>query len=367
MKTDMKEFGGSSGLFVIAEAGVNHNGSFEMACALVDAAKAAGADAVKFQTFRAEALATASSPKAEYQQHSTGTENGQLDMLRRLELSYTDFIALDRYCRDIGIMFLSTPFDTVSLDFLVNEVNVPLLKFSSGDITNAPFLLQGAHSGKPIILSTGMSTLAEVEEALGVLAFGYCATPTSKPGREAFNAAYWQEANQVILAEKVCILHCVTEYPTPLEQVNLRAMVTLAEAFGLPVGFSDHTMGIGVSVAAVALGACVIEKHLTLDCAGHGPDHAASLEPDTFRRMVEAMREAALCLGSSRKLPAPCEQKNLHIGRRSLVAQTAIASGENFTPENIAVKRPGGGQPPINYWDLIGKRAMRNYLPDDLI
>lgn len=367
MKIGMGKIGFSSGLFVIAEAGVNHNGSFETACALADAAKATGADAVKFQTFRAEALATASSPKAEYQQRTTGAGDSQFDMLRRLELSHTDFIALNRYCRDIGIMFLSTPFDPASLDFLVNEVNVPLLKFSSGDITNAPFLLQGARSGKPIILSTGMSTLAEVEEALGVLAFGYSTTPESMPGREAFNAAYWQEANRSVLAGKVCILHCVTEYPTPLEEVNLRAMVTLAEAFGLPVGFSDHTMGIGVPVAAVALGACVIEKHLTLDRTGHGPDHVASLEPEAFRRMVEAMREAASCLGSPRKLPAPCERKNLHIGRRSLVAQTTIASGEKFTPENIAVKRPGGGQPPINYWDLIDKCAVRNYLPDDLI
>lgn len=363
----MKRFGGASGLFIIAEAGVNHNGSFETACALADAAKMAGADAVKFQTFRAEALATASSPKAEYQQRTTGVGDSQLDMLRQLELSYTDFIALDRYCRDIGIMFLSTPFDPMSLDFLVNEVNVPLLKFSSGDITNAPFLLQGARSGKPIILSTGMSTLAEVEEALGILSFGYSATPESKPGREAFKTSYWQETNHSILAENVCILHCVTEYPTPLEEVNLRSMVTLAEAFGLPVGFSDHTMGIGVSVAAVALGGCVIEKHLTLDRAGHGPDHAASLEPEAFRRMVEALREAAACLGSPRKLPAPCERKNLHIGRRSLVARMTIASGEKFTPENIGVKRPGGGQPPINYWDLIGKCAERDYLPDDLI
>jgi len=363
----MKEFVSSSGLFVIAEAGVNHNGSFETACALVDAAKAAGANAVKFQTFRAEALATASSPKAEYQQRTTNAEASQFDMLRQLELSFANFIALDRYCRDVGIMFLSTPFDSVSLDFLVNEVNVPLLKFSSGDITNAPFLLQGARSGKPIILSTGMSTLAEVEEALGVLAFGYSASPEAKPGKEAFNAAYWQEANQAILAEKVCILHCVTEYPTPLEQVNLRAMATLAQAFDLPVGFSDHTMGIGVSVAAAALGACVIEKHLTLDRAEHGPDHAASLEPDAFRRMVEAMREAAACLGSPRKLPALCEQKNLHIGRRSIVARTAIASGEKFSSENIAVKRPGGGKPPIDYWELMGQCAARNYLPDDLI
>lgn len=364
---DMGKIGFLPGLFVIAEAGVNHNGSFEMACALVDAAKAAGADAVKFQTFRAEALATAISPKAGYQQRTTGAGDSQFDMLRRLELSHTDFIALDRYCHDIGIMFLSTPFDPVSLDFLVKEVNVPILKFSSGDITNAPLLLRGARTGKPVILSTGMSTLAEVEEALGILAFGYTATPGSRPGREAFNASYWQETSHSALAEKVCILHCVTEYPTPVEEVNLRAMVTLAEAFGLPVGFSDHTMGIGVSVAAVALGACVIEKHLTLDPAGHGPDHAASLEPDAFRRMVEAMREAAACLGSPRKLPAPCERNNLHIGRRSLVAQTTIASGEKFTPENIAVKRPGGGQPPINYWDLIGKRAVRDYLPDDLL
>lgn len=357
----------SSGLFVIAEAGVNHNGSFETACALADAARAAGADAVKFQTFRAETLATAASPKAEYQQRTTGAADSQFEMLRRLELSHADFIALDRYCRDIGIMFLSTPFDPASLDFLVDELKVPLLKFSSGDITNAPFLLQGARSGKPIILSTGMSTLAEVEEALGVLAFGYGTTPDSKPGREAFNSAYWRDADHSVLADRVCLLHCVTEYPTPLEEVNMRAMITLAEAFGLPVGFSDHTMGIGVSVAAVALGGCVIEKHLTLDRAAHGPDHAASLEPKDFRSMVDAMREAAACLGSSRKLPAPCERKNLHIGRRSLVARTAIASGEKFTPENIAVKRPGGGRPPIDYWDLLGQHAARDYQPDEPI
>ncbi|CAG0957653.1 partial N-acetylneuraminate synthase, partial [Anaerolineae bacterium] len=249
---------------IIAEAGVNHNGSIDMALSLIDAAAAAGADIVKFQTFKAEAVVSRFAPKAEYQIDATGSDESQLEMVRRLELSRDDHRSLLRHCASRGIGFLSTPFDIASARFLVQELGLGQLKIPSGELTNAPLLLEMARMGRPVILSTGMSSLGEIEEALGVLALGYL-NSTTRPSREAFRQAYLSDEGQALLCEKASLLHCTTEYPAPYEETNLTAMDTLKHAFGLPVGFSDHTEGIAIPLAAVARGAVIIEKHFTLD------------------------------------------------------------------------------------------------------
>ncbi len=348
---------------IIAEAGVNHNGSRELALRLVDAAADAGADVVKFQAFRAAALATASAPKAEYQLQTTGSEQDQLEMLRRLELGEGDFHAIQRHCRERGIRFLATPFDEQSLDDLVDKHDVEAIKLGSGEVTNAPLLLHAARTGRPVILSTGMSTLAEVEVALGVLAYGYAPTQ-EPPSLDAFRKAFRSAAGQEALCRHVTLLHCTTEYPAAYEDVNLRAMDTLRATFGLPVGLSDHTPGIHVAVAAVARGAVAIEKHLTLDRNLPGPDHRASLEPGEFRQLVTAIRQVEVALGSDTKAPAPGELANVPVARRSLVAARDIRKGEPFTAENLAVKRPGTGTSPMRYWEWLGRIAERDYKKD---
>lgn len=352
-------------IFIIAEAGVNHNGSLETALQLVDVAVEAGADAVKFQTFKAEKLVTRAAGKAEYQKHRTGPEESQLDMLRKLELKYEFHLQLRDYCKLHGVAFLSTAFDFESLAFLVAEVGVDKLKIPSGEITNGPFLLAHAQTGKDIILSTGMSTLGEVEAALGVLAFGYLGW--EQPSLAAFQQAYSSESGRAILRQKVTLLHCTSEYPTPMQHVHLRAMDTLAQAFGLAVGYSDHTEGLTVPIAAAARGAVLIEKHFTLDRSLRGPDHQVSLEPGELTQMVRAIREIEQALGAAGKIPQPVELQNRNVARKSLVAGTDIAAGELFSVENLACKRPGSGISPMEYWHLLGRSCYRSYQVDDLI
>jgi len=328
--------------FVIAEAGVNHNGSLDMARRLIDAAAAAGADAVKFQTFRTENLACREAPKACYQESTTDRAESQFAMLKRLELSPGDHRDLMQYCRTSNIAFLSSPFDLDSID-LLDELGLDLLKIPSGEITNLPFLKKIGALNKKLILSTGMSTMEEIAAALKVL----------------IDAG----ANR----EQIIVLHANTEYPTPFADVNLRAMTAIRQRLGVAVGYSDHTPGIEIPIAAVALGAEVIEKHFTLDRNLPGPDHKASLEPQELKAMIVAIRHIESALGDGVKRPSPSEAKNMAIARKSIVASKDIKQGEPFTCENIAVKRPGTGISPMK-WDLVlGRTAPRSFKADDLI
>lgn len=326
-------------VYIIAEAGVNHNGSLELACQLADAAKAAGADCVKFQTFRAESLVSRAAKKAAYQVAATG-EDSQLNMLKALELSFDDFRALKAHCDHIGICFLSTPFDLESIAFL-NTLDMPFWKIPSGEVTNLPYLTALARTGKPVVMSTGMCEMGEIEAAIRVL-------------REHG-------------AGDIRLMHCNTEYPTPFEDVNLRAMATLREAFGVEVGYSDHTRGIEIPMAAVAMGAAIIEKHFTLDRTMEGPDHRASLEPDELRAMVEGIRHIEAALGTGEKCPSPSERKNLAAARKSIVAAADIRAGEAFTEANLTVKRPGTGISPMLWYDVLGQRAPRDFQRDEII
>ncbi len=355
----------SSPCLFIAEAGVNHNGSLERALALVDAAADAGADVVKFQTFDAAKLVTAQARKADYQAVNTGEAGGQLEMLRQLELTVADHHALLDRCHKRGIRFMSTAFDAGSLAFLAT-LDMPAIKIPSGDITHAPMLLQAARLGRPLIVSTGMSTLADVECALGVIAFAL--TRDGAPsGRADFDAALCSSQGRHALRSKVTLLHCVTQYPAPPESVNLRAMDTLAQAFGLPVGYSDHTLGSAVALAAVARGATVIEKHFTLDRSLPGPDHAASLEPTELKQLVADIRVVVRALGSVYKAPAAAEIGNREVARRSIVAARPIARGDAFTLDALDFKRPGSGITPAACWDLLGRPAQRDYASDEQI
>jgi len=326
--------------FVIAEAGVNHNGSVDLALQLVDVAKASGADAVKFQTFRAETLVTPSAVKAPYQDRTTSASESQFEMLQRLQLSADDHRKLIQHCRKIGIQFLSSPFDIQSAD-LLDEMGLPIYKVPSGEITNLPFLRHLARKKKPLIVSTGMSTLGEVEEAVQVL--------------------------QVDGAKQITLLHCVTEYPAPFDQVNLRAMLTLKAAFGLSVGYSDHTTGIEVAVAAVALGAEVIEKHLTIDRSLAGPDHHASLEPDEFEKMVAAIRHIETALGTGIKKAAPCELQNIPIARKSVVSSQALPVGHRIVSGDLEIKRPGTGLAPKFLPAMIGRTLRTSVDRDEVL
>jgi len=355
-------------VFIIAEAGVNHNGSLDMAKELINCAVKAGADAVKFQTFRSEKITSKFAPKAEYQKQTTGSRESQLDMLKKLELDENAHMVLVDHCKQQGIQFLSTPFDPESVDLLTMKCKVPMLKLPSGEITNAPLLLKMAAAGLPMIVSTGMAYLNEVEDALGVLAFGYTQVASgAKPSREAFRVAYSSQEGQQALQTYVSLLHCTTEYPTPYSDVNLRAMDTLSAAFGLPVGLSDHTEGIAVSIAAVARGACIIEKHFTLDRNLPGPDHKASLDPQQLTDLVQSIRQVSKSLGSGIKSPAPSEIKNMEIARKSIVAARPIHEGELFSEQNLTFKRPGNGISPMKYWDVIGKKATRYIEEDEVI
>lgn len=328
-------------VFIVAEAGVNHGGDLQVARALIDAAADAGCDAVKFQTFRAEALASPQARTAAYQK-ANGAEEGQLDMLRRLELPYAAHPALKDHARDRGIAFFSTAFDPASVDFL-QSLDIPIWKIPSGEITNYPFLVRIAGMGKPILLSTGMSTTSEIQQAVEVL------------------------TDHGVSLDQICILHCNTEYPTPMQDVNLRAMPGFGLAFGTAYGYSDHTLGHTAAVAAVALGAKVLEKHFTLDRRLPGPDHKASLEPGELADLVAAVRDTQNAMGDGIKRPSASEEKNRTVARKSLIAARAIRAGESFSPENIAVKRPGTGLSPMRWNEVIGKAAPRDFAPDELI
>jgi N-acetylneuraminate synthase len=352
---------------IIAEAGVNHNGNEKFAFELIDAAYRAGADIVKFQTFKAKNLVTESAKQADYQIVNTGKKESQLDMLTRLELGYETHHELVAYCNNLGIEFLSTAFDSESLDFLVNDLGLKRLKVPSGEITNAPLVLEHAQTGCDLIVSTGMASLAEIETVLGVIAFGYTNQKDKKPSVELFQDAYFSDAGQKALKEKVTLLHCTTEYPAPLEDINLAAMETMAKAFKLPVGYSDHSAGIIVSIAAVAREAVLIEKHFTLDKEMDGPDHKASLNPTELEEMILGIRQVEKSLGNGLKGPRPSEIRNKAVGRKSIVAAGSIKKGDLFTIENLTAKRPGNGINPICFWDLVGTNAKQDFKEDELI
>ncbi|RNB85222.1 N-acetylneuraminate synthase [Brevibacillus panacihumi] len=352
--------------FIIAEAGVNHNGSLDLAKELVFQAAKAGADAVKFQTFKAENIVSKHAQKADYQKKSTSKDESQLEMVKRLEMNQAMHEELLHFCQDHHIKFLSTPFDLESVDLLASHLKVDQLKIPSGEITNGPLLLKAAQTKLPILLSTGMSTIGEVEDALRVLAYGYLGH-SEQPYPSILEEVFSSHEGQKILKQNVKLLHCTTEYPAPFEDVNLRAMDTLEQAFGLPVGLSDHTEGIAVAIGAVARGATVIEKHFTLDKTLPGPDHKASLEPDELKLMITSIRQVELALGSSVKRATPSEQKNKPIARKSLVAACKIQKGELFSQMNLTTKRPGTGISPMHYWEWIGKPAAKDYEADEVI
>ena len=354
-------------VFIIAEAGVNHDGDADQAFALVDVAAEAGADAVKFQTFKADKLVTRTAVKAAYQADATGAGESQFQMLQRLELSLDLHHRLKRHAEELGLSFMSTAFEPESLRFLVQELGLRTLKIPSGELTNGPFLLEHARAPfERLLVSTGMANLAEVEQALQIIAFGL-AEPVAHPTAEAVAEACGAPEIRRLMAERVCLLHCTSEYPAAPETVNLRAMETLKQAFQIPVGYSDHTQGIAVSTAAAALGARVIEKHFTLDRSLPGPDHKASLEPRELKAMIEAIRTVELSLGDGGKRPQAGEWAIARVARKSLVAAQVIEAGELFSETNLGVLRPGNGRSPMDYWQLLGKPSGRCYQPGDLI
>lgn len=355
-------------VYIIAEAGVNHNGSFELAKELVKVASECGADAVKFQTFKTEKLVTSKAKKADYQNENDSSSSTQEEMLRRLELSYSEFIELSEECEKYGIDFLTTCFDKESLDVICREVKPKLLKVGSGDLTNLPLLIDHARTGINIVISTGMATLAEVEDALAALAFGYfCQELDAPPSYRWLKHNYFTADKIERLKGKVTILHCVTDYPAHPEALNLSAITQLKTAYKLEAGYSDHSLGIEACCAAVALGASCLEKHITLNKSMPGPDHAASSSPEEFMAFVKAIRNLELALKPSIKAPTSRELANLEVARKYLVAAKDIEKGELFTQENIEIKRSATGTPPHQYWDLIGKPAQLAYTTGESI
>jgi N-acetylneuraminate synthase len=353
---------------IIAEAGVNHNGSEELAFQLVDVAIAAGANIVKFQTFVTKKLVTKNAEQALYQIKNIGKEESQYQMLNKLELSFSSHKAVKNYCVEQGIEYLSTAFDSESLAFLVDDLQLKCLKIASGELTNTPFVLEHALTGCDIILSTGMADLTEIEFALSVIAFGYlnkCLGIT--PSTNAFKSAYASEAGQKILKEKVTVLHCTTEYPAPLNEVNLNAMELMHEEFQLPIGYSDHTSGILVAMAAVAKGATVIEKHFTLDKSMAGPDHKASIDPQELAQLVQDIRSVELSLGQHLKTPTSSELKNKAVARKSIIANAPIKKGQVLSAENLIILRPGTGISPTKYYDVLGSKAVRDFDEGELL
>lgn len=350
---------------IIAEAGVNHNGKLDTALELVNVAVNAGADSIKFQTFSAKDLVSPVAPLADYQQRS-GQQGNQLTMLQALELQPGDFVEIASYCRQQQIEFLSSPFDVTSLSFLVNDLGVKRIKIASGEITNGPLLLAAAQHRCPVIVSTGMATLQEIEQALAVLTFGYHFSNAPKNLQECMEA-FADEKSRAVLQDKVTLLHCTSQYPAPYNQLNLRAMNAMAERWQLPVGYSDHSDGITVPVVATALGAWAIEKHLTTDKNLPGPDHRASLTGEEFAAMVAAVRAAQASLGTADKQPQACEQNTAQVARKSVVALTEIQCGEVFTDTNIICQRPAAGISPMHYWALLQQPARNHYKAGDLI
>lgn len=343
-------------MIIIAEAGVNHNGDFDMACEMVRAAARAGADYVKFQTAVPELVISGVAPQAEYQKENTGKVESQLDMCRRIHLPLEAYPKLKELCREEGIGFMSTPFDLVSLDFLAS-MGQDWMKVPSGEITNLPYLRKIARAGIPVILSTGMSDISEVEEAIGILTGNH---PLAKGPRESGDVGFLRK-------EDIIVLHCTTQYPAPLDDVNLLAMKRMADRLGIRTGYSDHTRGIEVALAAAALGAEVIEKHFTLSRDLEGPDHKASLEPGELAEMVRCIRNIRRALGNGEKEVADSERPNIEVARKSIVAARNIKKGEVLTEENITVKRPGNGISPMRWDEILGTPAAREYLADELI
>ena len=332
----------SGSTLVIAEAGVNHNGSLSRAKEMIDTASESGADVIKFQTFNAESLVTRSAEKADYQKKTTSQYESQFEMIKKLELNRHAHEELSTYCESKSIQFASTPFDIGSVNLLV-DLNVPFLKIPSGELTNLPYLRHIGRVQKSIIMSTGMASLEEVKSAVEEL------------------------ISSVLEKDNLTLLHCNTEYPTPIEDVNLNAMLTIRDELGTKVGYSDHTQGIEIAVAAVALGACVIEKHFTLDRSLSGPDHIASLEPDELKNMISAIRNVEKALGNGLKTPTISEMKNIPIARKSIVAKSEIRIGEYFSEKNLTVKRPGTGIPPTKWDSIVGTKSKKKFAPDDLI
>ena len=349
---------------IIAEAGVNHNGSLDLAKKLVDVAINAGADVIKFQTFKSENLVTKTAVQADYQVVNTGLEESQYSMLKRLELSFEDFIELKKYCDIKNIEFMTTAFDHESLEFIVNTLGVKRLKIPSGEITNGPLILEHAKHKLPIILSTGMSTLSEIEVALGVIAFGLLGL--EKPSLNAFQLAYFSDEGQDALKKFVTVLHCTSEYPAPFSDVNLRCMNTFKSTFCLPSGYSDHTNGIAIPIAATAMGASIIEKHFTLDKKMAGPDHNASLDPIQLQQMVASIREVEMAVGNGVKKPTVSELKTREVVRKSLVIKSSIEKFQDLK-YHITIKRPGTGISPMEYWSYIQKRTTKKYIKDEIL
>jgi len=352
--------------FIIAEAGVNHNGDLDKALQLVDAAVAAGADAVKFQTFKSENLVTETAGKAEYQKKLTDSNESQIDMLKKLELSHDNHFKVHEYCQKQNIEFMSTAFDLESLDFLLQHMELSRLKLPSGEITNHPLILAHAKSGLDIIVSTGMATIGEIEQALAVIAGGYLEGLAQLQNAEEVEHSNWQKAYvnpeaQALLKQKTTVLHCVSEYPAPADALNLQAITSLKQTFGLNAGYSDHSLGIWAPISAVTLGATVIEKHFTLDKTLPGPDHQASLDPAELKAMVEGIRHVERALGNGIKRPVPAEIVNREPIRKSLVCVAPLKQGEVITEAHISVKRPETGTSPTRYWEVLGKPASRNY------
>lgn len=356
----------SAAPWVIAEAGVNHNGSVDRALAMVDVAADAGADAVKFQTFTATAMIASHAPKADYQVQATGTGQSQQEMIAALELSPDAHRLIKDRCETRGIEFLSTPFDLGSLVLLVDGIGMTTIKVPSGEVTNAPFLLEVGRRARQVILSTGMCTMDEVRAALKVLSFAFDPSTGGAPTRDTVASPLGAD-DRARLDGRVTVLQCTTEYPAPVAEANLRAMTSMRDAFGLPVGYSDHTVGSTAAVAAVALGATMVEKHFTLDRSLPGPDHAASLEPAELAAYVQAVRDAHAALGSATKAPSSSEAKNIPIARKSVVASRPIAAGEVLGPDNMTTKRPATGRDPLDYFDLLGTVAARDYDTDELL
>ncbi|HEY8964771.1 MAG TPA: N-acetylneuraminate synthase family protein [Alphaproteobacteria bacterium] len=379
--------GGPNHTFVIAEAGVNHNGDPELAKQLIDAAANAGADAVKFQTFQADKLASPEAAQADYQARNIGKKESQLQMLQRLELKFTDHAPLKKYAQDRGIMFLSTPFHVEALKFLIDDIGQDTLKFSSGDLANAPLLNMAARRGVNMLVSTGMASIEEVRLAFDAIAFGYCNPRDPKSSAEIKDWRLKPEA-QAIMKTRVCVFHCTTAYPTPLDMVNLRAMKTLEAEFKCITGYSDHTQGIDVSILASALGARVIEKHFTISRDWEGPDHVASLEPQELKAMIDNIRatskaraaksdhtlsldearqylsptfDAISVLGTGEKQPHKGEVAVTEIARKSIHTRGPIKAGEVFTMDNLSTDiRPQGGLKPVQLWDILGKPAAND-------
>ena len=325
---------------IIAEAGVNHNGDINNAYKLIDKAIETGADIIKFQTYKSEKLVSRNAQKADYQKKNTNDDDSQLEMLKKYELSYDDFRNLKKYCEEKGIRFLSTAFDLESVEFL-HSLNMGIWKIPSGEITNLPYIIKIARYHEPVILSTGMSNISEIRDAVNIL---------KENG-----------------ADDITVLHCTTEYPAPFADVNLKAMLTIKERFGVKIGYSDHTEGIEVPIAAVALGASIIEKHFTLDRNLPGPDHKASLEPRELKQMVLSIRNIEKSLGNGSKTVSDSERKNINIARKSIVAKTDIKIGDIFSENNLTTKRPGNGISPMRWFDLLGKKSKKEYEEDSLI